>query len=33
MIAIAVHGLDKAGLAKLLQELASPDDDEQETAP
>ena len=31
MIAIAVRSLDKAGLAKLFQELAIPDDEEQTT--
>jgi death-on-curing protein len=30
MIAIAMHTLDKAGLAQLLEELASPDDDSAE---
>ena len=32
MIAIAVHTLDKAGLAKLFEELAIPDDEEEPEA-
>jgi death-on-curing protein len=32
MIAIAVHTLDKAGLAKLFEELSIPDEDDEEKA-